>query len=698
MNYAGSDPTSVHAIGNVEFYPIDPKAVTSVQLTGNQTIAGVKTFSDPGNFNSGAQAILVGPGTQDRAYIGFAARTASPTTRTGYIGFPAAANNEFSMINETSGGPVSLISNNGNINLNAGTGVMAVVASRVSLGAGAVNPPTFNTTSSGSKITLYEGMGPSSTGYAIGMEPSNMWFGASTTATGFKWYGGTTLAATLTGLGNLTLVGTATAASFIGSGSGITGVVHDTGNETIGGAKSFTGAVTAANGGGGLMVGPGSADHAYIQLYARTATPSTRTGYLGFGSAATTTLTLINEISTGALTLATTGNGTISLSAGTGNVNVTATALNVGGNPVVISGPASTIAGIKTFSSSVVIDAGSGFNGIFSSNSISFSRAAANYISATANSGTIVIRLTNSTAADVTAVTFTQSGGVATSTFSGNVNGISTLTATAFSGSGASLTSIPAAELTGTAPIGVIPTGTTSTTVALGNHGHALTDANITGILPIAQIPTGTTGTTVALGNHLHTGVYEPVISAGSAGQYWRYDKTWATLNVAAVSGAAPLASPTFTGTITGAAMTLTGSAAISGNLTVTGPLLTVGATYAGASGLEIGRTDGTASTPFVDFHSGATATDFDARIIATGGTGTNGGGTLTLQAASIAFTGTAAGVAVTTTATTNSLNTQRFLFTTGSEARPTGTAYVEWVGPVTPVNAINGDTWVDTP
>lgn len=36
-------------------------------------------------------------------------------------------------------------------------------------------------------------------------------------------------------------------------------------------------------------------------------------------------------------------------------------------------------------------------------------------------------------------------------------------------------------------------------------HGHALTDSNITGILPIAQIPTGTTASTVALGNHTHT-------------------------------------------------------------------------------------------------------------------------------------------------------------------------------------------------
>lgn len=76
--------------------------------------------------------------------------------------------------------------------------------------------------------------------------------------------------------------------------------------------------------------------------------------------------------------------------------------------------------------------------------------------------------------------------------------------------------------------------GTGAQQAAAGNHGHALTDANITGILPIAQIPTGTTGTTVALGNDSRfsdsrtptgaaggglTGTYpNPTIAANSVG------------------------------------------------------------------------------------------------------------------------------------------------------------------------------------
>lgn len=67
-------------------------------------------------------------------------------------------------------------------------------------------------------------------------------------------------------------------------------------------------------------------------------------------------------------------------------------------------------------------------------------------------------------------------------------------------------------------PIAQIPTGSSGTTVALGNHGHALTDANITGILPIAQIPTGTSGTTVALGNDSRfTDSRNPTGSAGGS-------------------------------------------------------------------------------------------------------------------------------------------------------------------------------------
>ena len=52
-----------------------------------------------------------------------------------------------------------------------------------------------------------------------------------------------------------------------------------------------------------------------------------------------------------------------------------------------------------------------------------------------------------------------------------------------------------------------------------------------------------------------------------------------------------------------------------------------------GNASMEMGRIDGTSATPYIDFHSGATATDYDSRIIASGGNGTNGQGTLSIIA-----------------------------------------------------------------
>lgn len=53
-------------------------------------------------------------------------------------------------------------------------------------------------------------------------------------------------------------------------------------------------------------------------------------------------------------------------------------------------------------------------------------------------------------------------------------------------------------------------------TFAPSAHTHSAGDIT-SGTFAIARIPTGTTGTTVALGNHLHTGVYEPVFSKNTA-------------------------------------------------------------------------------------------------------------------------------------------------------------------------------------
>ena len=56
----------------------------------------------------------------------------------------------------------------------------------------------------------------------------------------------------------------------------------------------------------------------------------------------------------------------------------------------------------------------------------------------------------------------------------------------------------------------------------------------------------------------------------------------------------------------------------------------------AGQAAIEIGRTDGVASTPFIDFHAGATAVDYDVRAITLSGTGVSGGGTLQIIAGNV--------------------------------------------------------------
>lgn len=70
---------------------------------------------------------------------------------------------------------------------------------------------------------------------------------------------------------------------------------------------------------------------------------------------------------------------------------------------------------------------------------------------------------------------------------------------------------------------------------------------------------------------------------------------------------------------------------------TLTGPLDISGAVR--PLSLEVG-VGGTANSPYINFHSGAVATDYDVRIIATGGNGVNAGGAIRHQAAIHYFEG----------------------------------------------------------
>ena len=86
------------------------------------------------------------------------------------------------------------------------------------------------------------------------------------------------------------------------------------------------------------------------------------------------------------------------------------------------------------------------------------------------------------------------------------------------------------------------------------------------------------------------------------------------------------------------ATVDITGTLAVSGNVSMTGGNIT---NVNSNANLELGAA--TTNTPYIDFHSGATVVDYDSRIIASGGNGASAGGTLSLHAATIELNGTVA-------------------------------------------------------
>jgi len=92
--------------------------------------------------------------------------------------------------------------------------------------------------------------------------------------------------------------------------------------------------------------------------------------------------------------------------------------------------------------------------------------------------------------------------------------------------------------------------------------------------------------------------------------------------------------------------LTTTGATTVGGNFTASTNTSTLSTTTniggtsnqritltsgAGTHGIEIGRTDSVASTPFIDFHSSSVTNDFDARLIANGSSSVAGEAQLTV-------------------------------------------------------------------
>lgn len=86
------------------------------------------------------------------------------------------------------------------------------------------------------------------------------------------------------------------------------------------------------------------------------------------------------------------------------------------------------------------------------------------------------------------------------------------------------------------------------------------------------------------------------------------------------------------------AKLVTTDSPVFTGLFRFTGQTIKIDAADGTNNGLEIGSTVG-ATTPFIDMHSGAAATDYDVRLIASGGNGAAGGGQLRIISAILDLT-----------------------------------------------------------
>jgi hypothetical protein len=97
------------------------------------------------------------------------------------------------------------------------------------------------------------------------------------------------------------------------------------------------------------------------------------------------------------------------------------------------------------------------------------------------------------------------------------------------------------------------------------------------------------------------------------------------------------------TGGVSGSTTNISIGSNVSGatnNITINGSTTIVSATsrvgISTDNSISLGRIDNTASSPYLDFNSGATTVDYDTRIIATSGNGATGNGTLAIYTGSV--------------------------------------------------------------
>lgn len=207
-------------------------------------------------------------------------------------------------------------------------------------------------------------------------------------------------------------------------------------------------------------------------------------------------------------------------------------------------------------------------------------------------------------------------------------------------------------DVSGSATMTNLANVTITTTVADNSHDHTI--SNVTGLqgaldlkanlaspaltgTPTAPTASASVNTTqIATTAYVTTAVNNLINAAPGAldtlnelATALGNDPNFATTINNSLATKAPLVSASLTtpniGVATGTSLTTTGqitASAASGKVII--------GVDAGGS-ISLGRTDGVASTPYLDFNSASAAVDFDVRLQASGGNGTAGNGSLTV-------------------------------------------------------------------
>lgn len=600
----------------------------------------------------------------------------------------------------------------GDITLNNATSNRIVISTTAG-----VTGPTNTTRSAGTKFVLYPSLNATDADFALGIESGAMWFSTASTGNSYKWYGGTTVAATLSGGGNLTITGT-----YNGNGSGIhsingtniatgtvpvarldanvfstthlpltsevvgldtalAGTVKTTGDQTIAGVKTFSSEVLLANGlsGNAARIGNDSriVDIDTANTMGIVGTGDVAQGYVRFGSS-----WVIG---------ANGANGAI-----TGNLAVSGT-ITSGGNAVLLVAGDQNITGYKRFTDRV------------QGNSFSMQDVASQYF----DSATAITGATGQ-------IPYYGMGQFSYNDGSGTV------------GSNASIAGY----------FGVSMFANGSERLRINRYGDTFirtgslaVNKGVAGIHYIDINNSDTTATGYTTQSYLRLSV-----GGATVGGIKTTNTALTGLSAKALyittEGAYPIAFGTDNGAIpkmvimptTGRVgignqaptemLDVTGNISASGSLNLAGGAINLN----NATSNMISFSQGGVAAPAVTTRSAGTklilypqvsGTSVDYAIGMEGSTmwfslptaADNlqykwyGGTTQAMRLGGTGILSTATSMAaptVTSTATTNSLNVQRFIFTVATATRPTGSAYVEWVGPVAPNNAIDGDTWVN--